>query len=178
MDVNVVVDILQIQNIKQAMFIGQTQPGWILCKKSFQISISPKICSRAKTLTVVLLVFYSSITAASTAREAGLIHQRYRSTEQQPTKQTHKTKKNKYRHKLLSTEQQPTKQTYKTKKYRSKLLSTEQTHKTKMNKYRSKLLFSIVGNEISVSKVTSLYDPSVIALSKCIYLSHCLCLVG
>ena len=139
MDVNVFVDILQIQNNKQAMFIGQTQPGWILCKKSFQISISPKICSRAKTLTVVLLVFYSSITAASTAREAGLIHQRYRSTEQQPTKQTHKTKK---------------------------------------NKYRSKLLFSIVGNEISVSKVTSLYDHSVIALSKCIYLSHCLCLVG
>ena len=139
MDVNVFVDILQIQNNKQAMFIGQTQPGWILCKKSFQISISPKICSRAKTLTVVLLVFYSSITAASTAREAGLIHQRYRSTEQQPTKQTHKTKK---------------------------------------NKYRSKLLFSIVGNEISVSKVTSLYDPFVMALSNCIYLSHCLCLVG
>ena len=144
------------------MFIGQTQPGWILCKKSFQISISPKICSRAKTLTVVLLVFYSSITAASTAREAGLIHQRYRSTEQQPPKQTHKTKKNKYRSKLLSTEQQPQKQ----------------THTTKKNKYRSKLLFSIVGNEISVSKVTSLYDPSVMALSKCIYLSHCLCLVG
>ena len=155
MDVNVFVDILQIQNIKQAMFIGQTQPGWILCKKSFQISIFHKICSRAKTLTVVLLVFYSSITAASTAREAGLIHQRYRSTEQQPTKQTHKTKK-----------------------YKSKLLSTEQTHKTKKKKCKSRLLFSIVGNEISVSKVTSLYDPSVIALSKCIYLSHCLCLVG
>ena len=78
------------------------------------------------------------------------------STEQQPTKQTHKTKENKYRSKLLSTEQPPPKQTHKTKKYRSRLLSTEQTHKTKKKKYRSRLLFSIVGNEISVSKVTSL----------------------
>ena len=42
MDVNVFVDILQIQNIKQTMFIGQTQPGWILCKKVFRFQFPPK----------------------------------------------------------------------------------------------------------------------------------------